>query len=245
MSHRAVDPNWPAVLALSAHEVRGPLSVVLGYLRMLLSDRAGALTEQQRKLLELSAASCGRMKAVADEMSDLAHIEDGKTAFNRAPVDLRATLEKSVAMLPDLPDRDIRVQLTTGNGPVPLMGDPERLRLAFTSILTALRRELVTSAELHVHERVRHEDGRTVSWIAIGAPDRIAALDAASPSELATFDEWRGGCGLSLPVARRIIERHGGAIWSPPKDPNLEEALEMTARPWKAGAVVVIPHVAD
>jgi signal transduction histidine kinase len=242
MANGVVDPNWPAVLALSAHEVRGPLSVVLGYLRMLLSDRAGALTEQQRKLLELSAASCGRMKAVADEMSELAHIEDGKTTLNRAPVDLRAVLQKAVAMLPELPEREVRVTLSTGDGAASVLGDPERLRVAFTSIIAALRRELVTSAELRVHERLRRENGRTVSWIAIGAPGRVETLEATTPAELAIFDEWRGGCGLSLPVARRIIERHGGAIWSPPKDPAFDEAQDMTARPWKAGAVAMLPH---
>lgn len=242
MSNGAVDPNWPRVLALSAHEVRGPLSVVLGYLRMLLTDRAGTLTEQQRKLLELSAASCGRLKAVADEMSDLSHIEDGRTEFDRRPVDLRAVLKKAVEALPNLPDREVRVELSTGDGAASLLGDPERLRLAFGSIITALRKELVTHAELHVHERTRDENGRRVSWIAIGAPDRVAALDAATPERLAIFDEWRGGCGLSLPVARRIIERHGGSIWSPPMDPDFDETRDMGPRPWKAGAVAMLPH---
>jgi signal transduction histidine kinase len=35
---------------------------------------------------------------------------------------------------------------------------------------------------------------------------------------LTTFDEWRGGSGLSLAVARRIINAHGGQIWSPGDD---------------------------
>jgi signal transduction histidine kinase len=31
----------------------------------------------------------------------------------------------------------------------------------------------------------------------------------------APFDEHRGGMGLALPLARRVIEHHGGRIWSP------------------------------
>jgi signal transduction histidine kinase len=46
---------------------------------------------------------------------------------------------------------------------------------------------------------------------------------------LTTFDEWRGGCGLSLAVARRVIVQHGGQLWSP-------------ASGAKAAAVVVLPH---
>ena len=52
MSVTPTDPRWPKVLSLSVHEFRTPMTVVAGYLRMLLKDRAGPITDQQRKLLE-------------------------------------------------------------------------------------------------------------------------------------------------------------------------------------------------
>ena len=97
-----------------------------------------------------------------------------------------------------------------------------------TSIITALRRELVSSDRLVLHEHVRPFDGQNVAWIAIGDAQRIPALAKADASALTTFDEWRGGCGLSLAVARRIITAHGATIWSPKQEPN-------------AGAVIAIP----
>jgi signal transduction histidine kinase len=42
----------------------------------------------------------------------------------------------------------------------------------------------------------------------------VAAL--AATSDLPVFDEWRGGVGLSLAVARRILSAHGGHIWGAP-----------------------------
>lgn len=204
------------------------MTVVAGYVRMLLKDRAGALTDQQRRLLEEAEKSCARLSSLLAEMSDLANLEAGTAPFNRSRIDLRALLADTVASLPEVPDREIRVELSTGNETSMVEADPVRLKSAFTSLFNALRRELVTSNELHVYAKVRRTNGHPQSWIAVAAPDRIETLDASTPDTLAPFDEWRGGCGLSLAVARRVIEAHGGRLWSPAED-------------MKAGAVAMLP----
>ena len=61
MSNGTVDPRWPRLLSLTVHEFRTPMTVVAGYLRMLLKDRAGPITEQQRRLLEEAEKSCTRL----------------------------------------------------------------------------------------------------------------------------------------------------------------------------------------
>ena len=76
------DPKWPKLLSLTAHELRSPLTVVGGYIRMLLKDRAGPLTEPQRRLMEEAEKSCGRLSSLVAEVSELAHLESGKAAFN-------------------------------------------------------------------------------------------------------------------------------------------------------------------
>jgi signal transduction histidine kinase len=228
VSDVSVDAKWPRLLSLSVHEFRTPMTVVAGYIRMLLKDRAGALTDQQRRLLEEAEKSCGRLSALLAEMSDLAGLEAGSGTFNRSAVDLLALLGDAIADLPAIPDRDVQVELTTEGAGHVVHGDPVRLKSAFTSVLNALRRELVTSDRLFVRQRRRREDGRNISWIAFGDADQIDALERAAPDALTTFDEWRGGCGLSLAIARRIFAAHDGRIWSP-------------AGGAKAGAVVMIP----
>ncbi len=230
MAQSPVDARWPKVLSLAVHEFRTPMTVVAGYIRMLLKDRAGPLTEPQRRLLEEAEKSCGRLSALLSEMSDLSGLEAGTATFNRVPIDVRAALSESVSALPEVPDRPIEVDLQVESGPALVQGDPVRLRAAFTAVLMALRRELVTSATLAVRETVRQVAGRTVSWIAIADPDQIEPVANADDASLAVFDEWRGGSGLSLGVARRVFEAHGGGIWSPVADA-------------KAGAVIALPHL--
>ena len=53
------DPRWPELLAVCAHEVRSPLTPVLGHLDMLLKEKSGPLTEQQRHTLERISGKLG------------------------------------------------------------------------------------------------------------------------------------------------------------------------------------------
>ena len=229
MNTGPTDPQWPRLLSLSVHEFRTPVTVVAGYIRMLLKDRAGTLNDQQRRLLEEAEKSCARLSSLLVEMSDLSNLEAGTGTFNRKSVDLEGLLKDAIAALPDLPDRSVQVELSTdGARGGAIDGDPVRLRQAFTSVLNAVRREIVTSDRLFVRQRPRRHDGLTVSWIAFGDADHIDALEAAEPASLQTFDEWRGGCGLSLAVARRIVAAHDGAIWSSAPDA-------------RTGAVVMLP----
>lgn len=205
------------------------MTVVAGYIRMLLKERAGPVPDQQRRLLEEAEKSCARLSALLGEVSELSALEGGTATFNRASLDLKTLLAEAIDGLSELPDREVRVELDTENGPATVQGDATRLRSALSSVIAALRRELITSDRLSVHQRIRQNGADRISWIAIGDPNRIGGLSTAVDSALTTFDEWRGGCGLSLPVARRIINAHGGTIWSP-----LEES--------RAGAVIALPH---
>lgn len=222
----SVDPRWPKLLSLSVHEFRTPLTVVAGYVRMLLKDRAGPLNDQQRKLLEETEKSCARLSLLLTEVSDLANLEAGTAPVKRQATDLREILKAAIDQLPPPAEHEAPVALETGDGTATIEADAGRLTLAMTSIVGSLRRELVSSDKLIVREE-RSGDGRPAHRILIGDQDTIDALTAGS-ADLPAFDEWRGGCGLRLPVARRVLNAHGGQIWSPPDGR-------------KAGALIVLP----
>jgi two-component system, OmpR family, sensor histidine kinase VicK len=214
MTDVPADGKWPRLLSLSVHELRTPISVVAGYLRMVLKDPTGTLDDRYRRMLEEGEKSCGRLAAIVAEMSELSALEAGTAAFKRAPVDIRAILAEAISALPAVPDRTVEVQLATDAGRAVVEGDAPRLKAAFAAILHGLRREVVATDRLMVHERTGVYKDKPASWISVADADHIDALiDEPHPS-LTTFDEWRGGCGLSLAVARRIIDGHAGGIWS-------------------------------
>ncbi len=221
-----IDPRWPKLLSLTVHEFRTPLTVIAGYVRMLLKERAGPLTDSQRKLLEETEKSGARLSALLVEVSDLANLEAGTASVSRRTADLRELLKAAVDQLPPMPDREVPVALQAGHGAAPIEADATRLTQAISSVLWALRRELVASDELIVREE--RVDGVKPSYrILIGDQETIDAIENHA-QDLPIFDEWRGGCGMRLPVARRVLNAHGGQIWSPPDGR-------------KAGALIVLP----
>jgi signal transduction histidine kinase len=227
MSSVADDPRWPKLLSLAVHEFRTPITVVAGYIRMLLMERAGPLNEAQRRLLQEAEKSCGRLSTLVAEMSELSHLETGTISLNKRVVDIRALLQDTIDTLPPQPDYQVTIELSDDGCQAPVQGDPARLKSTFASLLIALRRELVTANRLFVRCTTRKVDGGSVLWIAIGGADQVKRLEAADAAGLSTFDEWRGGCGLSLAIARRIIAAHRGRIWSPAEDEGKSAAVVM------------------
>jgi two-component system sensor histidine kinase BaeS len=221
-----IDPRWPKILSLSVHEFRTPMTVVAGYIRMLLKDRAGALNDQQRRLLEEAEKSCARLSALVAEVSDLSNLEGGTAPFNKSRTDLHAAIRAAVAQLPPLPDREVPVHVELDGDPAPVDGDPVRLTQALGSVVAALRRELVGDEGLTIRERQTANGYELL----LGDSATIEALEAEPETGRGVFDEWRGGVGLSLAVARRILNAHGGSIYAPPGPPDQR----------KAGARIVI-----
>ena len=208
MSDAPVDPRWPKILSLSVHEFRTPMTVVAGYIRMLLKDRAGPLSDQQRQLLEEAEKSCARLTALLAEVSELSNLEGGHGAVQQAD---RPTCTRRCAT-PWISFRRCRIARSPIDAaarrrrPRRLTRDPVRLTQAFSSMLKSLRREIISDdaprrAPAATARRLRDPDRRR-------RDARRARRRGRRRAEL--FDEWRGGSGLILPVARRIIEAHGG-----------------------------------
>ena len=229
MTDAPPDGKLSPILSLSAHELRNISGVVCGYLRMII--KADLLDHPYRHMLNESAKSCARLATLADEMSELSAMEAGKTKFTRATVDLRTALADAIGALPSEPTSTTEVALTTGAEPATINADGTRLKKALTDIVFGIRREVVGSDRLFVRERIGTFDGKPASWIVIGDAEVTDALDNADPETWTTFIELRGGCGLSLAIARRTIEAYGGRVWSPPQG-------------LRAGAVIVLPHSA-
>ena len=199
-------------MSLAAHELRTPVTVVAGYLRMLLREQAGPLTEKQKKLLEEADRSCGRLGALVAEMSEFSRLEGGEVSLARQDFDLAGLAAELAGGVPDGDDRGVRIEVRAST-PVVVNGDRARIAAALKVLMRSALRERVDPGVLTVGVSAGRGDPE---WavVAIGDEATLPALESRAVGKLSDFDEWRGGLGLALPVARRVIEAHGGALWS-------------------------------
>ncbi len=203
---------FPRAMSLAVHELRTPVTVVAGYLRMLLREQGGPLTEKQRKMLEEAERSCARIGALVAEMSELGKLEGGDLPLASQEFDLAALLAELASGMHEGEDRGIRLEVRGADRPVAVTGDRTRLGAALKALMHSVLRERGEPGVIVVNCSVSPNTSPAWAVIAIADASLIASLgDTPAPQG---FDEWRGGLGMSLPVARRVIEGHGGQLWS-------------------------------
>jgi signal transduction histidine kinase len=163
-------------------------------------------------------------------MSDLGKLESRELTVAHQEIDLNGLLTQVASDMHEGEDRGVRLDVRAPNAPVTVTGDRARLSAAITTLLHAALRERgepgVVVAECSVL------DGHS-PWavLAIGEEDILPSLVSAGRGAPPPFDEYRGGLGLALPVARRVVEALGGAVWSAPGDrPRAGSALKLPLR---------------
>jgi signal transduction histidine kinase len=210
----ATSPS-PALLSLAVHEVRTPASVVGGYLRMLQSDVAGPLTDEQRRMVAGAAHSCARMVEIIAELSDVAKFDAGQIALDRRPLDVFALAAEVAAGVHEARERDVHLAVHGEQSGVTIAGDTRRLRSSLHAVFRAVIWDKTGPCTIVVDCRRADVDGLSCAVIIVADEAHVRrAFEAASEP----FDDLRGGLGLALPLARRVIESHGGSLRAPAAD---------------------------
>ncbi len=226
---------YTPLISLAVHELRTPIGVVSGYLRMMLRDTEEALTPRQRKMIEEADRSCLRLASMIAELSDVGKLDAGIIRLASQPVDLMALLKEVVAQVHEARDRDVYLALRTGETSARVTGDAARLRAAFDAVFRSVLRERPGPATVVADCRRGSVDGKD-SLIVVVANE--AELDEALQRARRPFSETRGGMGLALPLARRVIEGHLGRLEAPAIAAGRTESDDTLAR---SSAIVTIP----
>jgi signal transduction histidine kinase len=197
-----------------AHELATPLTPLSGYLKILQSERLGALSPQQRKVVEGMAGAVAKLTRIIDNLADFASLQAGASAITPSAVDPDALAEEVVNEVRGAA-RDARLRVDVRSSRAgPVLADGRKLRQALANVVQNAVKFSPHGGEVLVDvsrdgDRLRFAVYDQGPGVPASAVDRIFEPFRHGDRT----DEARvPGSGLGLPVARRIAEAHGGRI---------------------------------
>jgi signal transduction histidine kinase len=195
------------ILHVLAHELRTPVGIAHGYVRLLLEDRLPQDADRRRALEQMQRA-LGRLSDLSQESSRLASWFEHDTATTTT-VSASSVLARVQAA-----EFDAAVSIdTTGVGDHAALRTPDAAMLA-TAIVSVVR---ATARELRGDDcamAARLDAGRALE-ILVGPPDRLPALAAGrATADASPLPLERGGLGLSLVHAAIVLDAHGAERWT-------------------------------
>jgi len=198
------------------HELRTPLNAILGFAQVIRDQRFGdAALPRYSEYAGHIISSGEHLLSLINDLLDLAKIEAGKMDLQAQPVDLKQLLASTILMVKETAANGrIAIDLNTPDEPIMLPADPRRLKQCFLN--------LVSNAV-----KFTPEGGRVAVSVTAGRDSvEIAVADTGigvKPGDIAKIFEPFGqidsplarrhiGTGLGLPLARSLIEMHGGDL---------------------------------
>ncbi len=212
MSERlaSLDNERRAFLANVSHELRTPISNVKVTLEAL-EHGADRDPDLRSRFIQTAMDETIRLSRLIQDLLDLGRLEAGVVQLERQEINLKNAIARAVQAI-ELRVRSKGVTLAQDVPSVVIAGDPERLLQAFLNLLdNAIKYSLPDS----VVSLVGVVKGNIVAIQITDQGTGISNSDLPHIfEEFYTADSSRqkGGTGLGLPIARRIVEAHGGSI---------------------------------
>ncbi len=211
------------LVAVASHELKTPLTTLRMNL-MLLGERAENLSARQHEILSTALIGCQELAATIDELLDLTRIEAGQLRLARDVIDLYGVIDRSVASLRQrFEDASITVKVESVYRPARVIGDPARLGMVFTNLLSNALKYTPRGGTVSVTVGAAPANNGGGSKVHVVVSDTGAGIPLEfrervfekffrveqQNGRLAT-GTW--GAGIGLYLCRQIIEAHGGTI---------------------------------
>ncbi|HET8775558.1 MAG TPA: GAF domain-containing protein [Thermoanaerobaculia bacterium] len=199
-------------LATLSHELRTPMTAVLGWARMM---KMGLTESETRDAIDAIEKSATVQMQLIEDILDMSRIMAGKMSVQPAPVDLRTIAEAALSTV--RPTAEVKgIEIVTSYPPQlpPVLGDGNRLQQVVWNLLANAIK--FTSRGGSILVRIaRNEDAVTLL-----VRDTGAGIDPAFLPHV--FERFRqqdssttrahGGIGIGLAIVRYLVEMHGGTI---------------------------------
>jgi len=220
---KKLDESKSEFISIASHQLRTPLTVVKGYVSMILEGSFGKISATQRDSLDKVYQSNERLIHLVENLLNLSRIESGRLQFKYETMNLETVVDSVFEELTSkAKEKKLKFEYKKPAKPLPkVVIDQEKIRQV---IMNLIDNSIKYTAKGSVTVSVKKEADNIefcVSDTGMGVdPDDIPHLFQKFQRGTGTFLVHTEGTGLGLYVAREMIEQHKGKIWVESKGKN-------------------------
>ncbi|HSS60716.1 MAG TPA: ATP-binding protein [Candidatus Limnocylindrales bacterium] len=198
-------------LNIASHELRGPMTVIKGYLTMLESGALGELAPKIRSVLPLLISKSDEVNWMIEQMIEASRLEEGRLALKRTRsdiVELTDSAIEGVRMI--LAGHDLKVDMPVES--IEASVDPDRFQIVVRNLLSNAAKYSPSGTDITVDVR-RDTDRAFVAvrdgGVGISTEDQATLFTRFGRIETSTHVQ---GTGLGLWLSREIARMHDGDL---------------------------------
>ncbi|MGZ8715847.1 MAG: PAS domain-containing sensor histidine kinase [Gaiellaceae bacterium] len=221
------------LISVVSHDLRTPLTSIIGYLELAVADDTGGeISKERRGFLEVAQRNSQRLFRLVEDLLFVSRTEAGCASLDLAPLDVSQLVREAVdATLPIAVAGGVQVSYHGAAGGE-VLGDAHRIAEVVENLLTNAVKFTAESGRVDVRV-VAHEDE-----VVIRVTDTGPGISEADRPHLfdrffrATRAEAFPGSGLGLSIVKAIVDAHGGSIGVESRE---GEGTSFEVRLWRAG----------
>ena len=213
-SDRRLDEAKTDFIATISHELRTPMTAVLGAALTLLRPDIDLSSPDSRELLEAIAGQAERLAHVTEEVLLASRLDRGDFPLETERVELAEVVDATVAALRPRVPPNVSIESRVGREALAVVGDRDRIEQVLVNLLDNAVKYSLTGGEVAVS--ARQANGR----VAVYVDDRGIGIPPAERE--AVFEKFYrvdpqlshapAGTGLGLYICRELVRRMGGRI---------------------------------
>src|SRR6266446_4431481 len=212
-------------IRIAAHELRNPLTVLRGYVQMLLlQTRRGKgpkLLPTQEEALQSIDRSTTELVEFTEDLLDVTRLQGGVWQLHPEPTDLVALVERTVKRLQTTTSKHTLCVVTTLPSLV-VYADPRRIEQVLSNLIGNAIKYSPNGGpiEITLWEAMDTQEARlSVRDYGIGIPEKDQARIFGHFARASNADTYKiSGTGFGLYLSHELVERHNGRIWFESKE---------------------------
>ena len=215
------------LVSIVSHELRGPLSNIIGFADLLVMQHKG--NERATEDATIIADEGRRLAGIIDDFLDLQRIDRGAMRSHRRRVDLAAILHRLTTVVPDDEARPLVVQ--PAGDFCEVFADPERILQVLLNLVSNARKYSPDGGQVRVTASTGPKGAITVTVTDEGLGIAAEALPRLFGEfyRVQTPDrQGISGTGLGLSICRKIVRAHQGEIWAESDGPGQGTRIHFT-----------------